>query len=58
MKTIKQNWENATWEGSRKAQLENSLKLTPKQRFEALEDLTELSNWLTDSKKFKGVRSN
>ena len=31
------NWSKTTWEGSRREQLKSSLKLTPKQRFEALE---------------------
>ena len=40
------DWENATWKGNRKAQLRASLKLTPRQRFEALEELAETSEWL------------
>lgn len=51
IKHIKQNWENASWEGSRISQLKRSLKLTPKQRFDALEELAEVSNWLTNSGK-------
>lgn len=46
-KSIK--WENATWNGSRIAQLRNSLKLTPKQRFEALDDFIEVNDWLSSS---------
>ena len=49
IKHIKQNWENASWEGSRIAQLKRSLKLTHKQRFDALEELAEVSNWLANS---------
>ncbi|MEN8205523.1 MAG: hypothetical protein ABFS24_05870 [Pseudomonadota bacterium] len=44
-----QDWDNATWEGSRKAQLKQSLKLSPKERFEALETLAETSNWLVNA---------
>ena len=51
MKNDKQNWHNASWEGSRIAQLKNSLKLTPKQRFEALEDFSQVSDWLAGSRK-------
>ncbi|RKZ94856.1 MAG: hypothetical protein DRQ43_06215 [Gammaproteobacteria bacterium] len=39
-------WDNATWDGSRIYQLKCSLKLTPKQRFEALEEFSETCNWL------------
>ena len=42
-------WENATWDGSRIAQLKNSLKLTPKQRFEALEDFSVVNDWFSRS---------
>jgi hypothetical protein len=45
------SWENATWEGSRLLLLKNSLKLTPQQRFEALEDLSETTNWLSTAQK-------
>lgn len=41
-----QQWDNATWKGNRRAQLRASLKLTPKQRFEALEEMAETSSWL------------
>lgn len=47
----KQDWDNATWEGNRKAQLRASLKLNAKERFEALEELADASNWLTDAAK-------
>ncbi|MCP3848774.1 MAG: hypothetical protein GY694_00845 [Gammaproteobacteria bacterium] len=47
------SWENATWDGSRIAQLKRSLKLTPKQRFEALDDFIEISKWFAQSKKIK-----
>ncbi|MEE9493215.1 MAG: hypothetical protein V3W04_07550 [Gammaproteobacteria bacterium] len=41
-----QNWDNATWEGSRKMQLQRSLKLSPEERFNALETLAKTSDWL------------
>jgi len=44
-------WGSATWEGSRRAQLRRSLKLTPMQRLAVLEDLTEVSQWLSDAGK-------
>jgi len=47
----KQNWENATWAGSRRAQLRASLKLTHKQRFEAIQEMQETSDWLASTKK-------
>lgn len=37
----KQNWDTATWEGNRKTQLRASLKLSAKERFEALEELAD-----------------
>ena len=40
------NWSKTTWEGSRREQLKSSLKLTPKQRFEALEEMAETGRWL------------
>lgn len=43
------DWRSATWEGSRRAQLRRSLELTPMQRLQALEDLTEVSRWLSDA---------
>ncbi len=51
MKNNQQSWDNATWDGSRIAQLKRSLQLTAKQRFEALEDFSETSEWLADSHK-------
>lgn len=45
------NWDNATWEGNRKQQLRESLKLSYQQRFEALETMSETSDWLANGKK-------
>ena len=50
-------WENATWDGSRIAQLKNSLKLTPKQRFEALDDFFEVNDWFSHSLKINTKHS-
>ncbi len=58
MNNYKQNWDSASWEGSRIAQLKNSLKLTPQQRFEALEDFSQVSDWLARSGKSYHFRSN
>jgi len=44
--TIKQEWGNATWEGSRKAMIKQSLKLSVRERLEALEELCKTSNKL------------
>lgn len=45
------DWNNATWQGSRISQIKNSLKLTPQQRFEALDDFYDTSNWLAQATK-------
>ena len=51
------DWSKTTWEGSRREQLRASLKLTPKQRFEALEEMAELSDWLAAMRKKRAQRS-
>jgi hypothetical protein len=40
------DWETATWEGSRRAQLHAALALTVRERLQALEDLAELAERL------------
>ena len=45
-KTQDQDWEAATWEGSRRVQLRAALAMTLRQRFQALEELTELAQRL------------
>jgi hypothetical protein len=40
------DWNAATWEGSRRAQIRRNLRLTVRERLEALEDLTETSDRL------------
>ncbi len=51
---IEKNWDNATWIGSRRAMIRQSLKLTIRERLQALEELTETSKKLASLK----VRSN
>ena len=36
-------WEDTTWEGSRRVMLRRSLKLTVRERLEALEDMCEVN---------------
>ena len=40
------SWENATWEGSRRAQLRAALKLSVRERLETLAELAELAERL------------
>jgi len=47
---IEQNWGNASWEGSRRAMIRKSLKLTVRERLQALEDLAETSQKLVNLK--------
>ncbi len=47
---IKQDWGNASWEGSRRAMIRKSLKLTARERLQALEDLAETSQELAKLK--------
>jgi len=47
---IEQNWDHASWEGSRRAMIRKSLKLTVRERLQALEDLAETSQKLTNLK--------
>ena len=43
------DWDAATWEGSRRAQIRRNLRLTVRERLEALEALTETSQRLVQS---------
>lgn len=47
---IEKNWKNATWKGSRRAMIKQSLKLTVRERLLALEDLNTLSQKLLSIK--------
>ena len=46
-----QDWENATWQGSRRAMIRQSLKLTVRERLQTLEDLSQTSIKLASLKK-------
>jgi len=50
---IEQNWENATWIGSRRAMIRQSLKLTVRERLQALEDLCNVAEKLATIKTSK-----
>ena len=45
-----QNWDNATWLGSRRAMIRQSLQLSVRQRLQALEDLCATSQALANLK--------
>ena len=47
---IEQSWDNATWEGRRRAMIRKSLELTVRERLQALEDLAETSYKLANLK--------
>ncbi len=42
------DWEAATWEGSRREQIRAALGLSLRERFQALDDLIELSRRLAE----------
>ena len=42
------DWEAATWDGSRRAQLRVALTLTVRERLQALEELAELAQRLAE----------
>ena len=50
-KEIKQDWENTTWTGSRRAMIRQSLKLTVRQRLLLLEEMSKTSKKLASIKK-------
>jgi len=50
-------WDSGTWEGSRRAQLRASLKLSHEQRYRALEDLDATAEWLAAAGKTKSAQS-
>lgn len=47
----KQSWDNASWTGSRRAMIRQSLKLTVRQRLLALEGLNKTGQKLASLKK-------
>jgi hypothetical protein len=48
---IEQDWENATWIGSRRAMIRQSLKLTVRERLLILEEMSKTSKKLASIKK-------
>jgi len=50
IQTPEKTWDNATWEGSRRAMIRQSLKLTVRERLQALEELAETSRKLASLK--------
>ena len=53
---IKPDWKYGTWDGCRILMLKQSLKLTPKERFEALEEMAKTSDWLSKKRVSKSQR--
>ncbi len=49
-KKSEQSWENATWAGSRRMMIRQSLKLTVRERLQALEELCKTSQKLATIK--------
>ncbi len=47
---IKQSWDNATWDGSRLAMIRQTLKLTVRERLQALEELCKTGQKLSTLK--------
>jgi O-succinylbenzoate synthase len=50
---IKQSWNNATWSGSRRAMIKQSLKLSVRERLQALEELCKTSQKLASLNKIR-----
>ncbi len=50
-KEIKQDRKNTTWIGSRRAMIRQSLKLTVRERLQALEEMSKTSKKLASTKK-------
>ncbi len=48
---INQDWNNATWLGSRRVMIKRSLKLTVRERLQALEEMNKTSRTLASLKK-------
>lgn len=53
---IEQNWNNATWSGSRRAMIRLALKMTVRERLQALEELNNTSMKLVSLKKTQNNR--
>ena len=53
-------WQITTWEGSRREQLRRALRLTCRERLQALEQLAELARhfaWMRETGKFRSPPS-
>jgi hypothetical protein len=50
-----EDWENATWVGSRRAQLRAALALSVRERLQALEALAELAQRLAHMPRARGA---
>ena len=53
-RAVDADWETATWEGTRRAQLRAALALTVRERFQALEELAELAQRLATMPRTQG----
>ncbi len=51
-------WEQATWEGNRRAQLRHALTLTLRERLQAVEDMSEVSERLREMRERSGQARN
>jgi len=49
-----QAWEETTWEGSRRAQLRRALKLTLRERLQAVEDMEDVARRLQEMRSRRG----
>jgi len=54
--TPEPDWTYATWEGSRRAMIRQALKLTVRQRLQALEEMSLTSQTLARSKKTTAIK--
>lgn len=53
-RAVDADWETATWEGSRRAQLRAALTLTVRERLQALDELAELAQRLATMPRTQG----
>ena len=53
-RAVDPDWETATWEDSRRAQLRAALALTVRERLQALEELAELAQRLATMPRTQG----
>lgn len=55
IRSSEQNWDNTTWLGSRRVMIRQSLKLSVRQRLQALEDLCATSQALANLKEARSI---